>query len=261
MPTFEIFAITLGLTLVLFYWVWIFAMRVNNFSVIDAAWSFAFFVHAIVFYNLSSGATFRKLLFLGVIGLWSLRLGFYLTKRIKSHHPLEDTRYIKLREDYGDNYENRFLYFFLMQAASVSFLTFPAIFVFNNPSENLSLFEVFGVIFFFLSLAGEALADAQISRFKLNPANKGKVCNVGLWKYSRHPNYFFESCIWFSYFVFWLGTDSMWWSLYAPLCILLLLLKVTGVPPSEAQSLKSRGDAYREYQRKTSIFVPWFPKN
>jgi len=261
MPAFEIFAVTLGLTLVLFYWVWIFAIRVNNFSVIDVAWSFAFFIHALLFFNLGSGAIMRKLLFLSMMGLWSLRLGMFLTKRIKSHHPQEDTRYSKLREEYGSDYENRFLYFFLLQAASVSFLTFPAIFVFKNTSQNLNLFEILGPIAFFISIAGEALADSQMSRFKSDPANKGKVCNVGLWKFSRHPNYFFETCIWFSYFIFWLGTESMWWSAYAPLSILILLLKVTGVPPSEAQSLKSRGDAYREYQRKTSIFVPWFPKN
>lgn len=261
MSILEIFAITLGLTSVLFYWVWIFSIRVNNFSVIDAAWSFAFFLHSIIFYNLGDGAPARKLLFLGIMGLWSFRLGAFLTKRIKDHHPQEDTRYKKLREEYGSNYQNRFLYFFLMQAASVSFLTFPAIFVFNNANQNLSLLEILGVIAFFISLAGESIADDQMSRFKANPENKGKVCNVGLWNYSRHPNYFFESCIWFSYFIFWLGTDSLWWSVYAPLGILILLLKVTGVPPSEAQSLKSRGDAYREYQRKTSIFVPWFRKN
>ncbi len=260
MPVLEIFAVTIGLTFVLFYWVWIFAIRVKNFSVIDAAWSFAFFLHAIAFYILCSGDSVRKLLFLAIMGLWSLRLGIFLTKRIKSHHPQEDTRYMKLREEYGADYEQRFLYFFLMQAASVSFLTFPAIIVFNNPNENLSLFEIFGVIAFLISICGEAVADSQMSRFKSNPANKGKVCNVGLWNYSRHPNYFFESCIWFSYFIFWLGTGSIWWSVYAPLSILLLLLKVTGVPPSEAQSVKSRGDAYREYQRRTSIFVPWFPK-
>ena len=260
MSVLEIFLITLGFTVVLIYWVWIYAIRIKNFSIIDAAWSAGFLVHVLIFLSLGGGFLQRKVMFFLMMGLWSFRLAYYLTKRISSHHPEEDTRYIQLRAEYGANYEKRFLYFFLMQAVSISILTFPAIFVFNNSSENLGLMEFLGLFTFVVSLLGETLADAQMSGFKKKPTNKGKVCNVGLWKYSRHPNYFFESCIWFSFFIFWTGTSGLWWSVYAPLIILALLLKVTGVPPSEAQSLKSRGDAYREYQKNTSVFIPWFPK-
>ncbi len=195
------------------------------------------------------------------MGLWSIRLGYYLSKRIAAHHPQEDTRYANLRAQYGANYEKRFLYFFLMQAVSVSILTLPVIFVFNNPNQSLNLIEFIAIGAFLISFFGEVISDSQMNSFKNIPANKGMVCNVGLWKYSRHPNYFFESCIWFSFYLFWVGTQGIWWAVYAPLTILALLVKVTGVPPSEAQSLKSRGDAYREYQRKTSMFIPWFPKN
>lgn len=260
MPLIEILLLTAALTIVLFYWVWVYSVKIENFGVIDAAWAGCFTIHALIFFNLSGGSLTRKLLFLMIFALWSLRLSFFLAKRIKSHHPQEDTRYRKLREEYGAAYKKRFLYFFMFQAVSVCFLTLPMVFVFNNPNPNIHLVEWAGVFFFFISLAGEAIADDQMSRFKIQAANAGKVCNVGLWRYSRHPNYFFESCIWFSFYLFMLGTSGLWWAVYAPLTILFLLVKVTGVPPSEAQSLVSRGDAYREYQKKTSMFIPWFPR-
>ena len=256
MSNFEIFTLTMLLTLLLVYRVWIYAVRIENFSVIDVAWSLGFFVQAMVFLSLSNGYPARKTALFLMISAWSLRLGFFLFRRVRSHHPKEDTRYARLRSEYGPAYKERFLKFFMMQAVSISVLTLPFIFVFNNQGENLSGTEWAGIVFFLFSLAGESLADWQMSRFKASPANKGKVCDAGLWRYSRHPNYFFESCIWFSYFVFMLGTAGMGWGIYAPLTILFLLLKVTGVPPSEAQSLVSRGELYKDYQKKTSVFFP-----
>lgn len=252
--------LTAGLTIVLFYWVWVYAVKIENFSIIDAAWAACFTVHGLIFYNFAWGYRPRRLLFLTIIALWSLRLTYFLAKRIKGHHPQEDTRYRKLRLEYGSNYKKRFLYFFIFQAVSVSLLTLPMVFAFTNATESLGAFEWAGVACFLISLIGETLADSQMSRFKRQAANAGKVCNVGLWRYSRHPNYFFEACIWFSFYVFMLGTSGLAWAIYAPLTIVILLVKVTGVPPSEAQSLASRGDAYREYQKKTSAFVPWFPR-
>lgn len=247
---------TLLFTVLCIYWVWIYAVKIQNFSIIDVAWSAGFFLQAVLFLSLSNGYQLRKILLFLMISAWSLRLAYFLFKRIRSHHPKEDTRYEKLRSEYGANYKSRFLKFFMMQAISISFLTMPFIFVFNNGNNQISAAEWIGLGFFIISLAGESLADRQISGFKSLPQNKGKVCDVGLWRYSRHPNYFFESCIWFSYFIFMQGTPGLFWGIYAPVVILLLLLKVTGVPPSEAQSLQSRGDLYREYQKKTSVFVP-----
>ena len=210
MSILEIFFITLGFTIIMIYWVWIYAIRIKNFSIIDAAWSGGFFVQAFLYNSLSPSGSSRKILLLSMIALWSLRLSYFLTKRIAGHHPQEDTRYAQLRAEYGNDYEKRFLYFYMMQAVSISVLTFPFIFVFNNVNPNLSWIEYTGVAAFAISLFGEALADFQMQQFKKNPKNKGRVCDVGLWRYSRHPNYFFESCIWFSFFIFiliynWLG--------------------------------------------------------
>lgn len=255
-----IFLITLVLTLVIMFITWVYAVKIKNFGIVDAVWSFCFLIHGLVFYFLADGFVQRKLILGTMLGLWSFRLGFYLSKRIASHHPDEDTRYIKLRQDYGDNYKKRFLLFFFYQAVSVSVLTLPFIFAFKNQTPEISILEWSGLAIWLIAVIGETAADYQMNSFRSQPKNKGQVCNVGLWNYSRHPNYFFESCIWWGYFIFMVATPGLIWSIYAPLTILFLLLKVTGVPPSEAQSLKSRGDAYRRYQERTSVFVPWFPK-
>jgi steroid 5-alpha reductase family enzyme len=256
----EMFILTLLFTFLAVYRVWIYAVKIENFSVIDVAWSAGFFVQALLFLSFSDGYQPRKILLFLMLSAWSLRLAYFLFKRIRSHHPKEDTRYARLRKQYGAAYESRFLRFFMMQAFSISVLTLPFIYVMSNPSPELTPFEMAGLLVFAVSWAGESLADWQMHRFKADPKNKGLVCDAGLWKYSRHPNYFFESCIWFGFFIFALGTPGLWWAVYAPLTILFLLLKVTGVPPSEAQAIESRGDRYREYQSKTSVFIPMSPK-
>ena len=101
----------------------------------------------------------------------------------------------------------------------------------------------------------------QLALFKAQPASKGRVCDFGLWKYSRHPNYFFEWLVWIAYFVFALGSPWAWVGLASPLLMLFFLTRMTGIPPAEARALASRGDAYRDYQRRTSAFIPWFPKS
>ena len=109
--------------------------------------------------------------------------------------------------------------------------------------------------------ACEALADAQMKRFKAAPANRGQVCQVGLWRFSRHPNYFFEALIWVGFALFALGSPHGWIALSCPVLMLYFLLKVTGIPLTEEYAVKSKGAAYREYQRTTSAFIPWFHKS
>ena len=110
------------------------------------------------------------------------------------------------------------------------------------------------------AISGEAIADHQMAAFRKKHNDRKRVCDVGLWRYSRHPNYFFESMIWVGFYVFACGSASGWMTVHAPLIIGFLLLRVTGVPPSEASSLASKGDSYREYQKTTSVFIPLPPK-
>ena len=129
-----------------------------------------------------------------------------------------------------------------------------------NPNPDLSWLEYTGFGIWIISILGETIADQQLSSFKKDHGNKEKVCQEGLWYYSRHPNYFFQWLMWVSYFVFALASPYGYLAIISPAIILLLILKVTGIPPTEAQAVRSKGDAYKEYQRTTSAFFSWFKK-
>jgi steroid 5-alpha reductase family enzyme len=219
---------------------------------------------ALVLGSRSSGASDaqlpRRLLVASLALVWSLRLGTHLAIRVIGHHPVEDGRYLQLRKDWSDNFVTKMFWFFQMQAVSVVLLGAAFIVAANNPASALHPLEIAGAALWLLAITGEALADAQLAAFKKNPANKGRVCAVGLWRFSRHPNYFFEWLIWVAFFVFALGSPWGWVAILGPASILYLLLRVTGIPMTEEQSLRSRGDAYRRYQQTTSAFIPWFPK-
>ncbi|WP_415061413.1 DUF1295 domain-containing protein [Bdellovibrio sp.] len=239
---------------------WLLGRRWNNYSVIDSLWSLSFSLVSCFYFFTSPGWWVRKALVLSVVMLWSLRLSYFLSRRIYSHHPAEDSRYKALRDEYGSQVVWRFFLFFQYQGLSVVLLSLVFLEPMRNTKDSLSLIEGIGLSLSLLSLLGESISDTQAQKFKAKPENYSKVCDVGLWKYSRHPNYFFESLVWWGFFVTALGTAGAFYTIYAPLTILLVLTRVTGIPPSEAQALKKRGDAYRQYQAKTSAFVPWFPK-
>ena len=253
-------AIGLGVALGLMAATWWVAGRINNYSIVDGVWAGSFSLIAVVFASMAKVQGPRRFWFLVVVCSWSLRLCFYLTRRIASHHPQEDGRYLDLRVRYAPHVKRGFFWFFQMQGLSVAALSVPFAIAFHNPRTAPSLVEWIGGGLALLSLAGEALADGQMSQFKKILGNRGKTCKVGLWRFSRHPNYFFESMIWWGFYMMALGSPGGWATIYCPLGMLYLLLKVTGVPMAEAQALKSRGEEFRRYQRETSVFVPWFPK-
>jgi steroid 5-alpha reductase family enzyme len=125
---------------------------------------------------------------------------------------------------------------------------------------HLNIFQMFVVGVWFIAWIGETLSDLQLYLFKNNSLNKGKVCNVGLWRYSRHPNYFFEWLNWWALALFSWGLSYAYLTFISPLLISFFLFKVTGIPMTETQALKSKGEAYAQYQKETSVFVPWFVK-
>ena len=260
MSALSLIALGLAALCTLFALLYLVARRLDNYGLVDIAWSYAFGALA-AFYSLCGpGWPVRRALIASLALVWSLRLGTHLAIRVIGHHPIEDGRYIQLRKDWAANFVSKMFWFFQMQAASVVLLAAAFVLAALNPAPMLHPLEYIGAALWLLAISGEALADAQLAAFKKNSANKGQVCTVGLWHYSRHPNYFFEWLIWVSFFVFALGSPWGWIAIVGPASILYLLLRVTGIPMTEEQSLRSRGDAYRRYQQTTSAFVPWFPK-
>jgi steroid 5-alpha reductase family enzyme len=240
--------------------VWLWSYKIKNAGVVDIFWSYNFPVIAIILLLLAPGFEPRKILLCSMVVIAGLRLGTHLAIRIFKHLHEEEPRYAQIRKDWGKNAEPKMAGFFQMQAASNVLLAIPFFISAMNTNPEISPLEYAGAILWAISVLGEAISDQQLANFKKNPANKGKVCDTGLWNYSRHPNYFFEWLMWFSYFVFALASPYGYLAIISPAIILYLLLKVTGIPTTEQQSLKTKGDAYRAYQRTTSVFVPWFKK-
>jgi steroid 5-alpha reductase family enzyme len=139
-------------------------------------------------------------------------------------------------------------------------LSAPALIAVFNEESRLAPLELAAFVLWAAALWGEALADRQLEGFKSRPSSRGRTCREGLWRYSRHPNYFFEWLIWVAYALFALASPWGAASLTSPALMLYLLFKVTGIPATEAQAIRSKGDDYRRYQASTSVFVPWFPR-
>ncbi|MFI5148657.1 MAG: DUF1295 domain-containing protein [Bacteroidia bacterium] len=241
--------------------VWLWAYRIQNAGVVDIFWSFNFALVAIIIFLMGDGYEARKNVISLLVACWSLRLGIYLLFRVGGHMQEEEGRYKQLRKEWAPHPNRKFFFFFQAQALSNIFLSLPFFIVAVNKNPALSLLEEIGAGLFFVSILGEAASDWQLRQFKKDPSNKGKVCQNGLWNYSRHPNYFFQLMIWISVFIFSLSSPYGWISIVCPLTIGFLIFKVTGIPMTEEQSLRSRGKLYEEYQRTTSVFVPWFKKS
>jgi len=248
------------------------ARRLNNYSIVDLVWSYAFGAVAIFYAAAGSGWWVRRALLAAAVTGWSLRLGTHLLVRIARHHPAEDGRYQTLRHEWKEHFALRMAGFFQLQALSVVYLALPFLWLARNPAPSLRPLEWLGLALWAVAIGGEALADAQLAAFKRDvkaaavprgaaTADPGpSVCDAGLWRYSRHPNYFFEWLIWVGYAVWACASPWGWTAILSPASILYLLLRVTGIPMTEAQSIRSKGDAYRRYQARTSAFVPWPPR-
>ncbi|MBL9145556.1 MAG: DUF1295 domain-containing protein [Verrucomicrobiaceae bacterium] len=261
MNSLELTAIAAGVVFALFTLTWWLSLRLNNFSFVDITWSYSLAFIAPTYAWFGAGGGVRKGLALGIALVWSLRLGTYLLMRIVRHHPHEDVRYAVLREKWKSNLARNFFGFFQAQAALILLLSAPILIACQNPAKDLGVTEIVGAVVWAIGIVGEAVSDAQMNAFKRDPANRGKVCQAGLWRYSRHPNYFFEFVVWVGFWLFACGSPWGWVTIYAPALILYFLLRVTGIPLTEECAVKSKGEAYREYQRTTNAFVPWLPRS
>ena len=238
---------------------WAWHLRLRNAAIVDVGWTALAGGLAIFYANTGGGAWTRRAAIGWMMGSWGARLTVYLLYDRVLGKP-EDGRYAELRRSWSDRAGARFFWLFQAQAAAAVFFSVPALLASVNPEPMLSSVELAACGLWIVAFAGETTADRQLVRFKKHRENRGYTCRVGLWRYSRHPNYFFEWLTWIAYALF--GSASPWgWLAFAcPAAMLFLLCKLTGIPATEAQAIRSRGDEYREYQRTTSAFVPWFPR-
>lgn len=260
-PTlFTLIAAGLAAACLLMLVVWVVAVRLRNAGIVDVAWAASFPILVGLYAWLAAGWLPRTALVVAMVALWSVRLAWHLARRVVSHHPVEDSRYAALRHDHAPGADRWFFWFFQAQAVAAVDLSLPMALALRHDTPAFHPLEWAAAALWVLAFAGESLADGQLARFKADPANRGRTCQVGLWRYSRHPNYFFEWLVWCAFALMALAAPSGWLGLVAPAAILYLLLRVTGIPAAEAASLASRGEEYRDYQRRTSAFVPWLPK-
>lgn len=247
-----------AVVLMLLGWAW--QRRSDNAGVVDVLWASGMAASALMYAALADGATLPRLLVAVLGGLWGIRLAQHLARRVFSEE--EDGRYRQMRRAW-DGDQRKFLLFFMGQALFVLVFSIPFWIAAHNPGADWSVWTTLAVATWVLSVGGETLADHQLARHRNDPGNKGKTCRSGLWRYSRHPNYFFEWLHWFTYVFLSVGLGAGWIlaSLIGPAVMLAFLYRVTGIPYTEAQALRSRGEDYARYQRNTSAFIPWPPKS
>lgn len=246
--------LTLALPL-FFAALWRILSKNKTYEIVDAFWCWALGICAIYCAIRFEGYLPRRILVAGLALFWALRLGGHLLwGRVKKG--LRDGRYEHWLKESGENSDLFMFGFFQIQAISVLALTvtFAAV---CQTTHTWSFFDLLGIILFVTALAGEWKADKTLNKFRLNPNNKGQVCDQGLWAYSRHPNYFFEWIHWCSYLLLTgLHMPQVLFALSGPIIMLWLITKVSGIPLTEAQTLRSRGDAYKKYQQTTPSFFP-----
>lgn len=237
---------------------WKRSLASGNAGIVDAGWTAAVAALAALHAALGDGDGRRRLVLAAIALSWGARLLAHLVVRLRGEP--EDGRYRSLRARFAGGAPRFFFWFFQLQALLAVLLSLSpfALARLAAPLPTGALLAALAL--FALSIAGESLADLQLARFRADPANRGRTCRVGLWRWSRHPNYFFEWLHWCAYVPLAWGSGFIAAPLAVAVAMVLLILFVSGIPPTEAQALKSRGDDYRAYQRTTSAFFPWPPR-
>ncbi|MGL5785601.1 MAG: DUF1295 domain-containing protein [Bacteroidales bacterium] len=247
------------LILTLFTLLWLLSVKLKNVSIVDLFWGAGFVVVNAFYVFMSGDLTIRKCLMLGLVTVWGLRLSLYLAWRNIGKG--EDFRYQEFRRKYGPERYWWISYFqtFLLQAVLMMIISLPLFGVSTGSSSGgLNLLDYLAILVWLTGFSFEAGGDYQLARFKRNPQNKGKVMCYGFWKYTRHPNYFGDSAVWWAYGLFSMAAGSYWQAI-GSVIMTLLIIKVSGVALLE-KTLNNTKPQYAEYIRKTNAFFPWFPK-
>ena len=248
-----------GILLVLCGALWLVHWRVGNASLADVGFCVGFGFVVIVCGMEGEGSPWRRILVVAMGCAYACRLGWHLW-RSRIWRRTEDPRYRTLRAALGQWESVGFLGYFVLQVPACLFFGALLCWIMAHPFSAVRGWDLLGLGIFVLAFYGEALADVQLEQFRSDPTNRGKVLQTGLWRFSRHPNYFFEIVQWCAYIPLAVGLPGAWLAILWPLLMMSSLLWVTGVPLAEAQAMISRGEAYRVYQRTTNRLFPWLPR-
>jgi steroid 5-alpha reductase family enzyme len=246
---------------------WLVQQRTGNSGWVDAIWTFSLGLVGVGCALWPVGGVApnaRQWLVAALVAIWSVRLGMHIA--IRTAHITDDPRYAAFASEWGVDSPRKMFIFLQNQGLGSIPLVFSIFVASRFPADILRPQDYLGGLILLIGILGEAVADAQLRKFRTDPANRGQVCNIGLWRWSRHPNYFFEWFGWLAYPVIAISIahpSSYPWgfaALLAPVFMYWILVHVTGIPPLEQQMLRSRGERYRDYQSRTSMFFPLPPQ-
>ncbi|MDN5937159.1 MAG: DUF1295 domain-containing protein [Salinisphaera sp.] len=236
---------------------WVAQLRSHNAGLVDVFWTAAIGVLALLYALTGDAPPALRLLLALLAGGWALRLAGHLALRMRGAP--EDRRYAGLRAAWGSRANLYLLLFFWLQAVVAWVLALPFVVIAYRPDPPGPGWLALAVLIWAVAVAGEATADHQLNRFKRDPANRGKVLDRGLWRYSRHPNYFFETLHWVAYIPLAIGAAYWWVAVASPVVMAWLLLKVSGIPTVESAQGSAQRQGHDDYVRRTSAFIPWPP--
>lgn len=257
MTTFDLFLTNLGVLAAALIGLWGVSLLVKNSSIIDIFWGLGFVLVAWMSLVLSENYQAKALVLTGLVSVWGIRLAGYLAWRNLGKP--EDYRYAAMRERHGPRFPIVSLFtVFGLQGLLTAIISLPVQQGIHRGAE-LTGVSLIGVVLWALGLAFESLGDYQLARFKADPSNRGQVMNSGLWRYTRHPNYFGDFLVWWGFYLVAANASNWWWIVVGPAIMSFLLIRVSGVRLLES-SLKSRIPGYEDYVLKTSSFFPLPPK-
>ncbi len=254
----QIYLIALAVIIVLMTLLWLVSLRLKNSSIVDIFWGTGFVITGWLYFLLTpDGFLIRRLLIAILVTIWGLRLSIHIFRR--NHGKPEDFRYQKWREEAGASWSwKSYFRVFLLQGLLMWIISTPLLAAqYGSQPARLVLLDWLGLLVWLVGFFFESVGDAQLARFKTDPENRGQVMRTGVWRYTRHPNYFGDSAQWWGYFLI-AAAAGGWWSIFSPLIMTLFLLRVSGVALLE-KTMESR-PGYREYMAATSAFFPLPPR-
>jgi len=247
-----IYLVALGAILLVGALAWVVSILIEDVSFVDSLWSLFFLLAALLYAFDAEYLSARGLLVLALVVAWSLRLSVYITAR--NWGQPEDSRYQKIRENHEPGFVVKSLYIvFGLQGLLAWIISAPLLPAIQSPG-NLGMIDAVALLLFLVGFFFETVGDWQLSRFKADPDNRGRVMDAGLWRYTRHPNYFGEFCIWWAFWLFAVSAGA-WWTVFSPVLMTVLLLRVSGVAMLE-RSIGDRRPGYAEYVQRTNAFFP-----